>query len=486
MRIGLIMIGVTALSACSTPLKKANEMLEAGNFVEASQMYENLVKKEPDNVEAVLGLKKSREKLLDKILIDERKARLSGNEFMALDFLLSCQKKQGEWQMPPSVLAGTTQEEELDGGLKFLTKIVDERLTANQPLGAEISLVKYDPLYSQKAQASGQAKWQALREKTRVKGRSWCVSEVKSAGLQTLWESQVYHTEFLERACRYFGEEPFSKISGQRKKRIEWSVTAVHLNKPAAGLPPDITFTLEEEINQGIRVTGWYESLTTRVLKIDSAGTYRPSHQTEPVRLTHAYEEEVPYTEYEDKKEKKLVNGQWVEHVERVPVTKKRREMKTLMFDGKKHSQTLTLAIQLDALLGDAQDLTVGASHSSDLHEEGVEHSQNIPALGLTPKRAELRAPSNWLKEQLQVEAKKFVGQLHQKWIDQMCASAAGVAAEATAQSTATLSVTLNEQMLRCLRDDRAVESKAVLQWGTKEWGVDPNDVLRLIGWWPT
>src|SRR4051794_18068864 len=92
---------LVAFLGCSSLKKKAQESLEAGSYDRAMQLFEQYLRKNPDDSEALQGLKDARHGWIDKKLISVRMARLAGNQQQALDLLLEALNKEQNWKFLP-------------------------------------------------------------------------------------------------------------------------------------------------------------------------------------------------------------------------------------------------------------------------------------------------------------------------------------------------------------------------------------------------
>ncbi len=101
---------------CSTLHKTAEEMMDKESYDDAIRTYETILKRSPNDTDAIAGLRSAKEKYLDKRLIEIRLARIGNNHEQSWDMLLDLVKRERVWNFYPTGKVTFSQEVTLPVG----------------------------------------------------------------------------------------------------------------------------------------------------------------------------------------------------------------------------------------------------------------------------------------------------------------------------------------------------------------------------------
>lgn len=420
--------------SCSSFKSKGEDFFEQGAYEDAVANYERAVAEDPNDAEAVAGLRKSREKLIDTKLLEVRKSRLAGNPQSGLDMLLQLVERESKWNFYPMGAVASTQQEETKEALAFLRLRVSQALAKQLALQAHWLVKVYGLIFQGKAQQFLSAE----SDKTRRQGRQQC-SRFQKAALPSL----PYFTAFVEKFCAEFNLA-FSSASAEASRLSELS-GKLKLTSQVQGLGPGQLAYFRQALEQSFFETPWYDPKSSRAVRVTLSGQYSYTHDQTPERRVHQYYVQVPYTVYERVRRTKQVPyetheyrcdsygvrdpGQPCQYVpvtrfktdeyyDTVPTTKYRSESRSQEYTGVSHLQKMDLAVDgLFILAGNRRTISL----SDRKEDRGFEHTWDMPDIGLTPKSSSLTDPDRWLEARANDLSVQLRTQSVNLWRDLYC-----------------------------------------------------------------
>jgi hypothetical protein len=120
----LLLALMMIVGGCSSLRKNAAELLEQKEYGDALNLYEQILKTEPNDAEALSGRTKSRLGLIQKELIEVRFLRLSGQQLRANETLLQILGRVKDWSLYPDGPVAFTQFEEMSYASRAVEKYV--------------------------------------------------------------------------------------------------------------------------------------------------------------------------------------------------------------------------------------------------------------------------------------------------------------------------------------------------------------------------
>ncbi|MBL7714153.1 MAG: tetratricopeptide repeat protein [Bdellovibrionales bacterium] len=414
--------------ACVSAQKRAKEQLDKGNYAEAVQLYEYVLKRNPNDPEATSGLKAARAGYLDKKLIDVRMARQSGNFVAAGETLLEVIQKQKDWGIAAGSKSSLTQAEESEEFFKATRKVVNDEVAAGRPLKASQFVVKFEKvLNTLNPKMVGQ-----MNAKISDAGKKDCEARQKKIPK----ESNFFTREFLAQYCAFFGAS-FSGGKGSAPKSGDGAITLfgdVMVENAVEGLTGTRKLLFEQALIDGFKSTAWFYPSTQEALGIRIKGAFTEKHNKTVIVSRHNYTIQEPYTAYEDVKKSrtypvttsKQVNGRWQEvteyktqeYYEKVPVTRHRDIQQVYTYSATEHDQNLALDLWAGWNLKGSSAQVAFANNAKG---SGIEHKENQPNIGLKPAVPQLVDVDAWLKTNAADWKAKVADALSLRWVELYC-----------------------------------------------------------------
>lgn len=467
-RTGLFILPLVFVLACTTRMGQANKLLEAGLHQEASDAFEEILKNDPNNADARIGLAKSRSALWRKELVSIRLMRMSGDGKGALDRLEALLDKIRVWDVS-SFQSGelVSAEEEVRNGRRVLTSLIQQKLSERQPVVAIHYWNEYDQIREAKQFGSYTA---TLLEDIRGEGRELCKK------LQGWVNSTSYSFNSVQKSvCAYFGGPANSvQLDYQKDYRFAKVVFTGGLQfRNFDGNGATQTDILRNEIEQRMQAFGLYSSESPNTLTIAATGEFVRNYSSRTSIKAHSYKVKVPYQDYEKYEEKEFVtvfqNGQ-PQSIEKPvqktrPVTRFRTEPRTHRYPAVDHLEKLRLNFVLTARTAEETSL----AYAQEKENAFVTHDQNMPDIGLMPAEPKFIGVTDWLTEHFQTYAGQFVEKLATQTGDRFCQAVKGQ--EALAENA--------ENFSRCAElNPKNVAAKA---WFTGNFGVSRAEILQIL-----
>jgi hypothetical protein len=465
--------------ACSSAHKRAEKLMKAESYEEAMKLYEGILNGDPSDEKAQIGLRKAREKVIDRKLIQVRKTRMGGNVEGSLNMLKQVIDWEDKWSFFPGGAVAFTQKEEMEFATRYLNKNIERAVKKNLPLRGSYLLHTYQKLYGNEYQK----KYSALKDKVSKRGLKRC-KQMQKGKLRNMH----YYGGFLRSYCGYYGVElkNLNRRLGQRKEKLFSDIKVdISINQAPASYPKEIS----DKLRKALKKTAWYWQDGPVVLQTKIHGDYNRQHSTNTDYRTHSYMESVQYTEYVDvdrdiqepyqaretqyNPATKAYEDRWVTKyrtrtiTERQPETRYRDEPRTYNYTAINHHQVLELSAALEGRVLGKYPIRAGLNEK--LNERDSEHSNNLPHMGLAPDPLRLTSPDQWLSENADKMVQEFETNLVNLWKKLYCRpSAKGLIAS-------------GENVHKCLRQTKDNPPKYVEAWYNKRLGVSVAEAYSLL-----
>jgi hypothetical protein len=446
-------------------------MLEQGLYDDALAAYTELLRADPTDEEALEGQKSSREKWIDRRLIDVRLHRQAGNSSEALARLLDAVNRERQWAMAPGGKVAFTQGEERDYAIIFAEHEVAKALAAKRPLQAHVFLTRNAPVID----SEPDARIARLKSLTRQSGQESC--KPWRSGKQL--SDKLNLDRLLRRYCQLW-EAPLWPAPHPELQKSAPYYKALEIKTTVEGLPNDVKVSLEDQLSKALLASAWYEPGSSRVLPISVTGQYQEERRALKVLRKKVYSEDQPYNERVEVKRQRTVpyteaeaDGKVVtkyreeSYQDYETLTKHRTVFKEYEYEATRRDQLLVAEYRGRFDLGGASEIAVQLKSEST----GEEHSEDHPAIGLRPQKANLPDPAAWLRGTTAGFVTAFTEKIAAKWSEFYCpADAAGTDLIGAGEATA-----------RCLRQNHLRAPDSAQQWFMTNFGTSVEDALAVL-----
>jgi hypothetical protein len=465
------------LHGCSGLKGRAEKYYEAEAYEEAEATYQEMLAEDPRDADAIIGLNKTRLKIVDKKLIQVRLSRMGGNQQNSLDMLLSIVHRENEGGFYPKDRVAWTQEEETKEALKYVTRIARNGNQRGRPLQSLIFLQKYEPIFK-----GPQLKaFQAIKSETFQAGLRVCGIFRKMAGPQ-----YPYFSQFVTTFCSNWGssDRQVASLNESANKELFGKISSTIR---IANLPYQLVPVFLEAIEQNFKSTPWYAADGKNQMKVQLQGGFISKNNSRPEIRQHSYTIEVPYTAYQPVRKSRQVPYETTEYVcaysggksacanmpktayrtdyytENEPVTLYRDVPQVKNYDVSVFYQFLFLNGNGVVRLGNDQ-LPISIAKKAEISD--YEHSWNLPDIGLFPRASRMADPLVWLKARAAEVGEVLSYKANQLWASRYCSPKAGNSSIASS----------GDQVFRCLRLESEEPPAFVDKWYMNHLGVSKLD----------
>lgn len=490
--ISLVLLFIIFNLGCSTLHKSAKEFLEEKSYQDAINVYNEILNKDSSDEEALIGLKKAQLGWLGQKLIEVRLLRQSGNHKKSLNLLLEIYNRQNIWSVYPLGAVAFTQKEETHFALTSVVKVVDSATKDKKPLRAQLYLDRYK-LFFQSDKA--QSKYKKLQSSVKKSGLEYCRGAYSS-----LKNNEYYYGSFINNLCLTWNQKkPNLKkqvmhIQGKLYGKVELDLDFPDLPKPLAK-------TIKHKLEESFKNTPWYKKSASNILNIRLKGNYSYKHDKSPETLQHSYQVRVPYKnkyiEDKDSDEDKpdflkamdavvsisravaSLSGSYEgnstykrdNHDGTVTVyeTKYYNEPRVTSYSAIKHTEFFKGDVVLKTNLDNDE---IDISYNMEDRNISVEHSNNSPDIGLSPKSADLIGESEWFNILTTPLIERFNSHLVAAWDTKFCDS----------DFDFNSSHQPVESMFRCLKVRKENVPLNILSWFESSHGVSYHEANEVLG----
>ncbi len=469
-------------SACTSSQKRAEQMMEKGSYEEAAATFERILQRSPKNPEALEGLRSARLKILDRRLIDVRKARSGGNPGDAAQILLGIVKNEAVWGMQPVGQAVFTQQEETQFSAQYLLGTLKDTANAPFPLKQEVQFRQVEPLF----QEHRTKEFIALRNQNKKEGKNQCRKFAREAK-----NSHPFLAEFVRKFCVFWGESA-DLVSFNDRELSTRFIREIVTTPKLTGFPSSSNTEIPKIMNDSLRQSVWYSANGGGVLNLDLSGDWSSNEQKVATQLVHEYYENENYVVYENVTKTRQVPYETMSpkfdpktgltqnvptiayrsetYAQSEPVQKTRSVRRSYPYGAWKIVQDLKLNL---AARGALQGKPIEIAVNDNSHTEDTASDVEVINIGLHKKTASaIPDPMGWARAHQDLLGRQLADRLNHLWTEVYCSD----------EMPSAFSDAGNRAR-QCLRSPTALASppKAVDDWHIKYFGIGTQTIDALI-----
>ncbi len=426
------------VTGCANLVDKGDKLYEEGMYQEAAAFYEKALLKNPNDVEATMGLNKARNMIIDRGLIEVRMLRLGSNQAGATQKLESILRNQKAWNIKMQGAVAVTQAEETRHAEKWLRK--EAEILSQSPLPDKFRWFTYSYTYLI-ANARLESEIERYQPRLRELGQEQCHSMVNDVSGQ-----RFYMHDFVKKYCLAWGEEISLIVDDIDHSRYQGLNTTQRVrfrtndNASQHTVLQGRLARLEDQFKDSL----WYAGIGASLFAIDVTGDVKYIRSTK--RITRS-------AKYKANKEVKLANGttelREIEKTYKYPVNEYREKYDVrIVYKGNVNSKRLN------------HELVKSESHRT----EG--HNTTFKPAKVSPRNARFMDIDQKLMGALENANLQIQDKLSAIWVASYCEQGLG-----------------NHQGEYILRCGKAKPDNAyVNSWITQKFGVDYEAMAQMYG----
>lgn len=472
----LIVLMPFLLMGCASLTQQGYNALEAGQYEKALTLFQQASSKNPQDGDAMEGLRKAQQEWINRKLIDVRLLRLSDNLRDSESLLLDIINKENEWQVFPSGVAFSTQKEEIQLFSKRVEERVEKLVQEKNPISAQVEFNKNHFILGEARSKN----LSLLKNKIYSQGLRFCSNTYKA-----LQSTEYYTLDWLKRTCAIW------EVS-LKNKPLKNSVALFKKITPKSALAPldkDLQERLSTDIQSAFLQSKWYDPKGTAILELSIHGNFEKNYKETPVSRMALYTVQVPYKEtYKRVKSPQTksnadsilttlallsgsssTSGETVvdnlDGTESVTVTKYRAEERKHYYQATEIQAEKSLKGKIEATL-DKQGFSLDFQRKYSLLKD--RSRENFPDAGLTPTNPVAISDADWIGSISKEIVTDVSDQLQKSWLDRFC--------------SATTKQELSERELhhRCAFQVTSAIPESLNQYYLKTWQISFLDWQNL------
>ncbi|KPJ96363.1 MAG: hypothetical protein AMJ53_00930 [Gammaproteobacteria bacterium SG8_11] len=407
-------------------------------YQEAAEFYEKALMKNPNDVDAKIGLNRARNMIINRGLIEVRMLRLGSNHAGATQKLESVLRNQRSWNIEMQGAVAMTQDEETRHAEKWLRE--EAKNLSQSPLPDKFRWFTHSYAYLI-ANAQLESDFEQYQPRLKELGHKQCHSIVQDVSGQ-----RFYLHDFVKKYCLAWGEDVSLTVDNIDRSRYQGLNTTQRVrfrtndNTGQQAILQSRLAQLEDQFKNSL----WYSSMGASLLAISVTGDVDYKKTTR--RITRS-------KKYKTQEEVKLANGKTelkeVEKIYRYPVREYNEKYNMrLAYRGNVQSQRLN------------HELVKSESHRA----EG--HNNTFKPAKVYPSDADFMQVDHKFKVALDNANLQIQVKLTTLWAASFCEQGLG-----------------NHQGEYILRCGKVAPGHAfVNSWFTQKFGVDYAAMAQLYG----
>jgi hypothetical protein len=286
-------------------------------------------------------------------------------------------------------------------------------------------------------------------------------------------KDEPFFTGFASRFCTYFEGKPKRAIPETGSLGPEF-FSGVAMDGKVQGFSDSQDAEFDAIATETLQKSGWFDPKANRKLKIQFSGTYSEIHRQQPVDLRANYFIDEPFTEMVRVEKTRTVpriekdlNGLSVTryhnetYTAMEPKTSYRKVERVFTYNGVQHQQRLSFDLKST---WDPSGLALLIAQTDRSDVEGVEHHENQPKIGLTPKMPPLALPMEWIQKNRKDWQSKSAQALAGAWKALFCSDAQNA-----------------NRVLKCVRQELPEYPAVIESWFDQNLGLPSGQALSLI-----
>ncbi|CAN5874045.1 hypothetical protein BH11MYX3_BH11MYX3_38340 [soil metagenome] len=456
-------LAVALTTGCAASVaSRADDALKRHQYLEAAELYDQVVRKDPKDTKAIGRRTEARNAVLRELLAETARLRAAGQLDAATSKLAEMLVRRDSWMMKVDAQTDKELTVEVVAAGSAIATSVTRTAGAAGPLSAEQMAMHYAPLL---AHHDFQNWRREIEDSVHTAGAAVCTSlEPRATTPYLSWAIASY--------CKHFGVDDV-KVLARANLR-----TGVMIEGSIVGIPPEDTVRIRETLTGAFRESVWFSPSAARSARGNFGGKITATFDAKIVSRTANWVEQVPYTDYESRQEsyQEPYNDteyyqEQVPHTEyhseshpcgsstcsesvpttvyssesrtrsvtkyrtayrsvTVPVTKYRDVPRSFSYEAIERTGRYVSSLRIRV---DRESLDVAADVSGDFFEHGFDHDVTNVEAGVSPSRANLPALADFTAREEGRLRDELRAKLDARYADLYCTAKSFTVEEAAA-----------------------------------------------------
>jgi hypothetical protein len=288
MKARLLLGALVVVAGCSQSINsRADEAYKKHRYLEAAELYDQVVRKDPKDGKASAKRTQARTEALRELLAATASARVAGKLDAATTTLAELLVRRDSWAMKLEGQAAKELTVEIVAAGSAIATAVTATATGRGPLSAELLAAHYAPLL---AHVDFQNWRREIEDSVHGVGRTKCDALVPRA-------TTPYWSWVVASYCRHFGGGEVKIVTRANLR------TGLVVEGSVVGIPVEDTSRIRTTLAGAFRESVWFSPDAPKSAHALLGGKMAAMFEAHTVAKTANWTEQVPYTAYEDAQE---------------------------------------------------------------------------------------------------------------------------------------------------------------------------------------
>lgn len=274
---------LATLAACATTKGHADDLYDQGRFLEAAELYDQVAREHPDDVEAKIRRTRARNGALRVQLAYVTKVRVAGHRELAAQQLQKLFALRDGWRMTTEPAITGLLDTELTEAGRWLEGVVANRVRTAGPLVGERIALDYQELFAHRELDH----WRAAIGTQIVNAARDVCSRIAPTTTTPYW------AWVANRYCAHFG------IRAVEPMRLPNLRAGLAVTGGVQGTAAGESERMRGALAAAFRSSVWFSTDGAAPVRASLSGSIGASFDARSVTRTADYTEQIPYTDYE-------------------------------------------------------------------------------------------------------------------------------------------------------------------------------------------
>ena len=276
-------LAVFVLASCATTKGRADELYDEGRFIEAAELYDQLAREHPDDVEVKIQRTRARNGALRVQLAYVTKVRIAGHRELAGQQLQKLFAMRDGWRMTAEPAIAKLLETEVTETGRWLESVVANRVRTAGPLVGESIALAYQDLFAHPELD----RWRmSIGQAIEGAARDVCARIAPTT-------TTPYWSWIANRYCVHFN------IRAIEPMRLPNLRAGIAVTGTVQGTSTGETERMRVALANAFRTSVWFSTDGAAPVRATVSGWITTAFDSRSVTKTADYTEQIPYTDYE-------------------------------------------------------------------------------------------------------------------------------------------------------------------------------------------
>lgn len=278
----IVVAGALAAGCAPSIQSQADEAFKRRSYLEAAELYDQVVRKDPNDRKAVTRRSEARVAVLRELLAETARQRTAGQLDAATKKLAEMLVRRESWAITGDGAITKAVTVEVVAAGSAIATAVSKTASSAGPLSAQTQAAHYAPLLAHPEFKNWRRE---LDDSIHTAGVSACAALAPRATTPYLsWAIASY--------CRHFGSDQVTMLPRPNLR------SSLVIDGSIVGIPPEDTARIRATLADAFRTSVWFAPDAPRPARAYLGGKLTATFDARTMSRTANWTEQVPYTDY--------------------------------------------------------------------------------------------------------------------------------------------------------------------------------------------